>query len=466
MFDFEEPKLFIYAYYLEKSIFNKGKFYEMDGNEYAVRFIRNLKMENIPPKILKQAKICLLDLLGASLGGVKAKGAKILFDFSSQEINGLREATVIKANKKMSCVAASLINGFIVNALDIDDGFRKIKGHPGAAIFPTILAVSEKVKATGKRFLEALIVGYEIAIRAGEILHSHYGFYHGSGSWGAIGAAAGAARLLGLSEIETKNALGIAEVYAPLVPEMRSVKSPNMAPKDGIPWGAMVGTSAAFLAQKKFTGIPSFLGDRERNKEVFTLRKEYKIMNLYFKQYPCCRWAHPAIDGVLKIMKKENFTYKEISKIIIKTFSEAVRLCSNPPTSLEEAEYNVRYPVAMVTIYKEFGPTQLEEKYFNDEEVNKLMKKIYIFKDNKIEEKFPEKCLAEIRIITKQGKEYNSGTIAAKGDWDYPLSEQELENKFINIVKGVLSKEETNDLIEVIKNFENYQVKNLIKFLT
>lgn len=154
----------------------------MDGNEYAVKFISNLKIENIPSKILKQAKICLLDLLGAGLGGAKAKGAKILFDFSSQEINGLRESLVIKANKKTSCVAASLINGFILNALDIDDGYRKVKGHSGAAIFPTILAVSEKVKATGKQFLEALIIGYEVGIRAGEILLSHYGFYHGSDS--------------------------------------------------------------------------------------------------------------------------------------------------------------------------------------------------------------------------------------------------------------------------------------------
>jgi len=438
----------------------------MDGNEYAVKFIRSLKMEDVPPKVVKQAKICLLDLLGASLGGAKAKGAKILFNFSSQEVNGLREATVIKANKKTSCVVASLINGFIANALDIDDGYRKIKGHPGASIFPTILAVSEKVKSTGKQFLEALIISYEIAIRAGEILLSYYGFYHGSGSWGAIGAAAGAAKLLDLSEIETKNALGIAEAYAPLAPVMRSVEYPSMAPKDGIPWGALVGTSAAFLAQKGFTGSPSLLGDEKRNKDVFTLGKDYKIMNLYFKQYPCCRWAHPAIDGVLKIMKKENFTYKEISKIIIKTFSEAVSLCSTPPTSLENAEYNVRYPVAIAAIYGEFGPAQLEEKYFNDEETNKLMKKIHILKDAKIEEKFPEQCLAEVKIITNQGKEYNSGIISAKGDWGYPLSEQELENKFINIIKEVLSKKETNNLIGIVKNFENYRIEDLIKFLT
>ena len=438
----------------------------MDGNEYAVKYIKNLKMEDIPSKVVKQAKICLLDLLGASLGGVKAKGAKILFDFSSQEINGSKEATVIKANKKMSCVAASLINGFIVNALDIDDGYRKVKGHPGAAIFPTVLAVSEKMGVTGEQFLVALIIGYEIAIRASEILHSHYSFYHGSGSWGAIGAAAGASKLLDLSETETKNALGIAEAYAPLVPEMRSIEYPRMAPKDGIPWGAMAGTSAAFLAQKGFTGSPSLLGDSKRNKDIFTLGKDYKVMNLYFKQYPCCRWAHPAIDGILNIMKKEGLTYKEVSTIIIKTFSEAVSICSTPPTSLEDAEYNVAYPVAVAAIYGEFGPDQLDEKYFNDEETTTLMKKIHILKDLKIEKRFPEQCLAEIEIITNQGKVYNSGVIAAKGDWDCPLSEQELENKFIAITRGVLSEKETNSLIGMVKSFESYHIEDLIKFLT
>jgi len=437
----------------------------MDGNEYAVKFIQTLKMRDIPAKILKQVKICLLDLAGASLAGAKVKGAKILSDFSSREMRGLREATIIRANKKISCAAASLINGFIVNALDIDDGYRKVKGHPGAAVFPTILAVSEKIGATGKQFLEALTIGYEIGIRAGEILHSHYGFYHGSGSWGAIGSAAGAAKLLDLSEWETKNALGIAEAYAPLIPEIRAVEYPAMAPKDGIAWGAMVGTSAAFLAEKGFTGSPSLLGDSKRNKDVFSLGKEYKIMNLYFKRYPCCRWAHPAIDGVLKAMEKENLTYKEISRISIKTISEAVSLYSTPPTSLENAEYNIVYPVAVAAIYREFTPKYLEERYFDNKELLQLMKKISIIVDPKIQKRFPEQCMAKVEIITNQRKNYHSGLIPAKGDFDNPLSEEELEDKFIDITENILSQKQIHTLIGIVKNFEDYHIKDLIKFL-
>ena len=103
----------------------------MDGNDYAVKFIRTLKLEKIPAPVLRQAKICLLDLVGASLAGAKVRGAKILLDFSTEQMNGLKEATVIRANRKLSCAGASLINGFIANALDIDDGYRKIEGASG-----------------------------------------------------------------------------------------------------------------------------------------------------------------------------------------------------------------------------------------------------------------------------------------------------------------------------------------------
>jgi 2-methylcitrate dehydratase PrpD len=437
----------------------------MDGNDFAVKFIRNLKLEKIPAPVVKQAKICLLDLVGASLAGANVKGAKILLGFSTQQMNGLREATVIKANQKLPCAGAALANGFIANALDIDDGYRKIKGHPGAAVFPSILAVSEKVGATGKQFLEALVIGYEIAIRAGEILHAHYGFYHGSGSWGAIASAAGAARLLRLPERETRHALGIAEAFAPLVPEMRAVEFPSMAPKDGIPWGAMVGTSAALLAERGFTGVPSLLGDSKRNRDVFTLGKEFRMMKLYFKPYPCCRWAQPAIEGLLKLMGNEKLSHRDISKVTIRSFSEAVSLCQTVPTSVEEAEYHVLFPVAVAAVYDEFTPKFLEEKYFRDRKIIQFMKKISIVKDPKIQQQFPEKCLSEVEIVTNQGKKIRSGLIAARGDHDLPFSEKELEDKFVRMTRELLSEKETYSVIDIVRHFERYHVKDLIKYL-
>ncbi len=437
----------------------------MDGNRFAVDFIHNLRLEKLPSSVVQKAKICLLDLVGTSLAGAKAKGAKILLDFSTQQMGGSREATIIRGNRKLSCVSAALINGFITNALDMDDGYRKIKGHPGAAVFPAVLAVSERVRASGKEFLEALVTGYEIGIRAGEILHSHYGYYHGSGSWGAIASAAAAARLLKLREQEIRHALGIAEAFAPLVPEMRAVEFPSMAPKDGIPWGAMVGTSAALLAERGFTGVPSLLGDSERNQEIFTLGKEFKMGKLYFKPYPCCRWAQPAIEGVLKTMAAKDLNHTEISKVTIRSFSEAVSLCQKPPLTLEEAEYHVLYPVAVAAVYGQFNPRYLGEKYLRDKKIGQFMKKVVLKRDPKIEQEFPEKCLSEVELVTNQGEKYRSGVMAARGDFDLPLSEEELEEKFVTITRGILAEKERYSVINVAKNFEKQHVGDLVKFL-
>jgi 2-methylcitrate dehydratase PrpD len=436
-----------------------------DGNDLAVEFIHGLKWEALPREVAARARICLLDLAGACLAGAGAKGAGILLDFAGSQMNGAGEATVIRAGRKLPCTGAALVNGFIANALDIDDGYRLIKGHPGAAVFPAVLAAAEKTGATGKAFLEALIVGYEIAIRAGVILHGHYGFYHGSGSWGAIGSAAAAARLFGLSPVETRHALGIAESYAPLIPEIRAVEDPSMAPKDGIPWGAMAWMSAALLARGGYTGIPSLLGDAGRNGDLFTLGEEFRMMQLYFKPYPCCRWSHPAIDGLRKIMTAEGLTRERIAGIRIRTFAESASLCRRPPTTLEEAEYSILYPVAVTACCGEFTPGHLREEHYADPEVLKLMAMTIIEVDPTIQARFPRECLAEVAVTTTEGRVLTSGLAAARGDVDHPFSGEELRDKFRLITRGILAERDCQGFIVLVEHFAERRTADLVAYL-
>ena len=188
-------------------------------------------------------------------------------------------------------------------------------------------------------------------------------------------------------------------------------------------------------------------------------------MKLYFKPYPCCRWAHPALDGLLRIMGKEKITYKDISRVTLRSFSEAVSLCQTPPATVEEAEYHVLFPVAVAAVYGEFTPKYLEEKYFRDQRILQFMKKVLIIKDPKIQQRFPEKCLSEMEIVTNQDKTFRSGLIAARGDYDLPLSEKELEDKFIQMTKDVLTGKQIDSIIEMVKHFEHFHTKDLIKFL-
>jgi len=431
-----------------------------DGNQLAAAFILDFKLESAPEDVRRRAKVCLMDLVGACLAGARSKGAEILLRFCLSQLAGPPEATVIRAGRKLSCSAASLVNGFIANALDIDDGYRPVKGHPGAAVFPAVLAIAEKVGATGRQLLEALIVAYEIAMRAGLAIQAHYGYYHSSGAWGAIGSAAGAARLLGLSSTQTQRALGIAEFYAPLTPVMRAVRNPAM-PKDGTAWGAMTGTAAALLAGDGYTASPSSLGDPACEPAMLSLGKEYNLLKLYFKPYPCCRWAHPAVDATLQLISRHYIRPDAISQIRILTFPEAAALSQEPPSDLEQAEYNICYPVAVAAVHGAFGPAHLEAASFNNQRVLTMMEKIRVVVDSDIQGRFPEQCLSAVEITTGEGTAHHSGVISARGDWDNPLSETELEEKFISITQHVLSDEKARTLLDRVTNIEYHPVADL-----
>ncbi len=436
------------------------------GNQRIVEFIGECTLDDMPVEVRDQARVCLLDLIGACLAGSRSKGASILAGFAREQMAGKPEATVIGTDWKTSCVSAALINGFTANALDIDDGHRICKGHPGAVIFPALLAAAERVQADGTAILEALAIGYETAIRAASICFGHYGYYHGSGTWGALGAAAACARLLGLNIEQTENALGIAEGYAPLAPVMRSVVRPAMAPKDGVAWGAMVGMSAALLAEEGYTGSPSLFGDPEHNDDVDTLGSVWRIMHLYFKPYPCCRWAQPSIDAVLELMNTSGIAHHEIQRIIIHTFAESAALSPDMPVDIESAEYNIRYPAAAAAVHGDFTPELLDDEHFRDETVRKIADLIETKVDPDIQCEFPEKCQSRIEIRTADGRVLDSGLKTARGDWNIiPLSKEELEVKFLNITRPVLGPDEAQGLVHLVRDMENHRVSDLIPYL-
>src|SRR5215831_16684376 len=108
----------------------------------------------------------------------------------------------------------------------------------------------------GREFVASLVLGYEVATRAGIALHATVADYHCSGAWNAVGCAAIAARRLGFDDERTRHALGIAEYFGPRGQILRACDSPTMV-KDGSGWGAHVGVSSALLALAGFTGAPA-----------------------------------------------------------------------------------------------------------------------------------------------------------------------------------------------------------------
>jgi 2-methylcitrate dehydratase PrpD len=337
----------------------------VDGNALTADFILGISWDELPESVRNRVRICLMDALGAMLAGTLAPISRIAATFATDAWHG-DAATVpwyepgigLRAYRA-SAAGAAFANACAGNALDIDDDAIFTRGHPGAQLIPAALAVAEMAGGKGRALLEALVVGYEIAIRTGRCWHAHHSIYQADGSWGSVACAAAAARLLALDRAQIQHALGIAEYHAPNAPMMRDIASPAMT-KHAIGWGAMNGVTSAELALRGYTGIPSILGFDQYRDWVGDLGETYWMADWVFhKEWCSCAWGHPACVAARQLTAAHRIAVEEIVHIRVHAFDEAVRLYQGYPSTTEEAQFSVKWPLACLLLDGEIGPNQI-----------------------------------------------------------------------------------------------------------
>ena len=159
-----------------------------------------LTLEAIPPDIVAHLKVCLLDSIGCGLFGAMQPWGKIVAD-TAIALSGGGHSSLFARSEKASPADAALANGTAIHGFELDDAHVSSSLHPGAVAFPASFAIAEAQGASGERLLTALAAGYEIGLRVGicaGVSHSTSG-YHVTGTAGALGAAAAAARALAIS---------------------------------------------------------------------------------------------------------------------------------------------------------------------------------------------------------------------------------------------------------------------------
>jgi 2-methylcitrate dehydratase PrpD len=418
--------------------------------DHAIDFTLKTRWEDLPDEVKNQSKRCLVDIMGAMIAGSQTPVAGIVRETARRQFGGDR-ATILVSGDRVSAVGAALANGFFGNALDIDDGYRKIKGHPGACALPPVLAGAELADhCSGREFLTTLVVAYELGIRAGLIRHATYDCYHASGSWGAIAGAAAVGRLLGFTHRQLLHAVGIAEYHAPIAPMMKGIDMPSMG-KDGIGWGCMVAVQSALLAGAGFTGIRPLFDDAPDPLRVKELGKVWEIRNLYFKPYAACRWGQPAVAGAIKIVRDHRLTPDQIRRIRVRTFEAATRLLNDPPRDTEAAQYSLAFPVAAALLDGEVGPRQVLPPRLTDPRLLSLLARVKTEMAPELEAEFPAKAPAEVVVETTGGQIFFSGRMEAQ--WEPPdtlPSDEDLENKFLWLARPVLGKKKASALVEKI----------------
>ncbi len=422
-----------------------------------IEFIHNLQWNQIPLPVRHQVKRCLLDTIGAAIGGRKTTLSQIIYDFASTTFGGKGAALWIDG-REVSPAGAVLALGMTIDALDVHDNFNAAKGHAGVAVVPATLAtlgLKPGTKISGQELLTTLAVGYEIALRAGLALHATACDYHTSGAWNALGCAAIVARRLALDAEATRHALGIAEYHGPRSQMMRVIDHPTML-KDGSGWGAMAGVSAGLLAQSGFTGAPALTVESAEIAEIWAdIGIRWYLMEQDFKRHAVCHWAQPPIAGTLDLLYKYHISPEEIERIQVFSFHEATRLDCQQPKTTEEAQYSLPFPVAAAVIHDQLGPDELSDKGLSDFRVLELAKRITISADDLCNSQFPSVQMARVHITTLDGRTFETAPV--ESPWDladisqpHQPPDQELREKFRWLALGSLPQERVIVLEEKI----------------
>lgn len=412
------------------------------------QWVCGLSPNELPDAVHYQVRRTLLDGLGAAIAGTATRAGRYAAAFVHEHGKAGR-ATVLANGNALTAPNAILANVIAANAWDIDDGFRPSKGHPGGFVIMPALAAAQECGAA--KLTTGIVAGYEISCRAAIATHRYYHHYHASGSWGALGTAATLGHMHGASQVQLEWAFGLAEYHAALSPIERCLGTPGMT-KDAIGWGAYAGACAAHLAMLGFTGNPSLLDAPENADVMDDLGDTWHILNLYFKPYPCCRWAQQAVDALASMRASNDIALESIQHVTIHTFREATLLQQTPPRTTEEAQYHLFWALAAALAYGDVSVEHVADENLNDPTLLELLGRMNAVVEPDIQRRFPTEALCWIEIACVDGRVLRSDLTAARGDAHIPLTDQELETKFHKIVEPVAG-DVTGELLTIISDW-------------
>ncbi len=466
-------------------------------SEFAV----NLKYEDLPAEVVHQTKRFLYDSIACAFGGYKTKDVKIIYDIYN-EMGGKEEATVIGFGKKMPAVNATLVNSLAIRALDYNDIYWKEDPSHPSDIIPAALSVGEALGSSMEEIIVAIVLAYEFEQRLCEFAVPgirERKWHHATLTQFVSPIVAG--KLLGLSEDEMVNAIGINGSHNHTIGCPTAGKLTMM--KNTVdPMAVQSGVFAALMAQKGYSGTEAVFEGKEGFMDTFFgwnvkeskaepikmhgretladwtwdvekliggLGESYKIMECGMKAFPTEALTHTHITAALKVVTKNNIDYDQIKEIKITTIARAVDILFDPhkyrPESRETADHSLPYCIAAAMVDKKITTATFSDEKLKDPRIWEVIDKIKGEASEEFEKMFPEKQPSKVVITTNDGNVYSEYLEYPKGDPREPMTEEDLDNKFSGLAQGLLSDERQKEIKEMVFNAEKFSIGEFMKKL-
>ncbi len=414
-------------------------------------------------EVVHHAKRAVIDWYAAVQPGAVAPPAGLLEAALAEDLD--RGDARLVLGRRSTVRTAALINGTAAHSVEVDDIYKQAIYHPGAPTIAAALAVAQSVGCSGRAFLRAVTIGYEISTRIGAAMgRAHYRFWHNTGTVGTFGAAAAAAALYGLDAGRFAHALSTGATFAAGLQQafrMESMSKPLHAGR-----AAEAGVLAAQLARQGVTGSLDVIdGDAGMGRAmsdapdwhaaVATLGRDFHITDMTFKNHACCGHTFAPIDGALALQRQMGVSVQDIAHVTVSTYRPALDVAGNPtPDSAAEARFSIPYVVATVLLYGSVRLAAFTPERLSDPAIRALMARIELSVDPELDGSFPAQRAARVGIQTSGGESGLYFQPNRKGDPEEPLTDGELGHKFVELVAPVLGTGATLDLLRRLRVLE------------
>lgn len=420
--------------------------------QYAMRY----RTRALSPDVQHHAKRAVIDWYASVFPGFQTPPVRRLLEAVAEDLD--RGTARLATGRAASSRAAALVNAAAAHAAEVDDSFRDAMYHPGAATIAAALAAAQSGAADGRQFLRAVVLGYEISTRIGIVMgREHYKYWHNTGTVGTFGAAAAAAELMQLDEPAFAHALATAATFAAGLQQAFRMDSMSKPFHPGR--AAEGGLLAAQLAARGITGSLDILeGEAGFGRAMSTgpdwsrvgetLGSDFHIARLTFKNHIGCGHTFPAIDGALELQRAHGLRAEDIEQVHVATYKPALDIaCYMNPATDNEARFSIPFVVATALVHGSVRMAAYEPPRLEDPRTRSLMQRVKVSVDPEIDARFPGQRAARVQFTLRDGRRCSHLQLHRKGDPEQPLSDAELESKFLELAEPVIGADAARALI-------------------
>jgi 2-methylcitrate dehydratase PrpD len=368
--------------------------------------------------------------------------------------------------RRASVRAAALINGAAAHTAEVDDIFRDGIYHPGAPTIAAALALAQARGASGSDFLRAVIVGYEISTRIGAAMgRAHYKYWHNTGTIGCFGSCAAGAELLGLDAQRFAHALATVTTFSAGLQQafrMDSMSKPMHAGH-----AAEMGVTAALAAAEGVTGSLDVIEGEsgygramsngpDWDAALATLGRDFHVTRMTVKNHACCGHTFAPIDGALALQAKMKIAAGDIERVRVGTYKTALDVaCYDEPRTPAEGRFSLKYVVATALTHGSVRLAAFEPPRMDDAGTRSLMKRIELAVDPELDATFPKQRAARVTITARDGRSDTWYQPTRIGDPEAPLSDGQLEEKYLELAVPVLGEPKARALLARLWRLES-----------